>query len=201
MIITREGPAYEWIRLLPYRCLSVCNTDDSLRYRKDATSSIRSNCGGFAYNTIKSRKSNYRTLYIQNALANGALCSLPPANEVWGKVICLQACVCPQGGCLVRGCACSGGCACWRPPPDGHCCGRYASYWNASLFLCSLVYLCLCNNVQVLPMILFRALLISGAFKLFSYPPSVRHHMSWFTSSVCRRTALLIKCQIHSSCN
>ena len=28
---------------------------------------------------------------------------LPPANEVWGKVICLQACVCPQGGCLVRG--------------------------------------------------------------------------------------------------
>ena len=23
---------------------------------------------------------------------------LPPANEVWGKVICLQACVCPQGG-------------------------------------------------------------------------------------------------------
>ena len=23
---------------------------------------------------------------------------LPPANKVWGKVICLQACVCPQGG-------------------------------------------------------------------------------------------------------
>ena len=23
---------------------------------------------------------------------------LPPANEVWGKVISLQACVCPQGG-------------------------------------------------------------------------------------------------------
>ena len=23
---------------------------------------------------------------------------LPPAKEVWGKVICLQACVCPQGG-------------------------------------------------------------------------------------------------------
>ena len=28
---------------------------------------------------------------------------LPPANEVWGKVICLQACVCPQGGCMVPG--------------------------------------------------------------------------------------------------
>ena len=25
-------------------------------------------------------------------------CFLPPANEVWCKVICLQACVCPQGG-------------------------------------------------------------------------------------------------------
>ena len=23
---------------------------------------------------------------------------LPPANEVWGKVTCLQACVCPEGG-------------------------------------------------------------------------------------------------------
>ena len=32
---------------------------------------------------------------------------LPPANEVWGKVICLQVCVCPQEGCLVRG---GGGC-------------------------------------------------------------------------------------------
>ena len=59
---------------------------------------------------------------------------LPPANEVWGKVICLQVCVCPwggvpgpgvvpgPGGCLLQGgawsrgvsgpggAACSGGC-------------------------------------------------------------------------------------------
>ena len=28
---------------------------------------------------------------------------LPPANEVWGKVICLQVCACPQGGGLVEG--------------------------------------------------------------------------------------------------
>ena len=29
---------------------------------------------------------------------------LPPANKVWDKVICLQVCVCPQGGqCLVPG--------------------------------------------------------------------------------------------------
>ena len=34
---------------------------------------------------------------------------LPPANEVWGRVICLQACVCPQGGCLLPGGVCSGG--------------------------------------------------------------------------------------------
>ena len=36
---------------------------------------------------------------------------LPPANEVWGKVICLQVCVCPQGGAWSRW-----GGAWWRPP-------------------------------------------------------------------------------------
>ena len=39
---------------------------------------------------------------------------LPPANEVWGKVICLQACVCPQGGAWSWGrgwgCMVPGGC-------------------------------------------------------------------------------------------
>ena len=33
-----------------------------------------------------------------------------------------------RGGCLVLGGAW------WRPPWDGYCCGRYASYWNAFLF-------------------------------------------------------------------
>ena len=37
------------------------------------------------------------------------------------------------GGCLVPGEVWSGG-AWWRPPLDGYCCGRYASYWNAFLF-------------------------------------------------------------------
>ena len=97
---------------------------------------------------------------------------LPPANEVWGKVIFSEACVKnsvhsggsgPGGGrCLVRresgpggclvpggvwswgvpaqanaclgGSASGGGGAWWRPPRDGYCCGRYASYWNAFLF-------------------------------------------------------------------
>ena len=35
----------------------------------------------------------------------------------------------PGGGCLVPA---NGW---WRPPPEGYCCGRYASYWNAFLFL------------------------------------------------------------------
>ena len=38
-----------------------------------------------------------------------------------------------RGGCLVPGGFWSGG-AWWRPPPDGYCCGRYASCWNAVLF-------------------------------------------------------------------
>ena len=45
---------------------------------------------------------------------------------------------------MVPGGAYSGGgvCALWRPPPDGYCCGRYASYWNAFLLLiyCGLLF-------------------------------------------------------------
>ena len=64
-------------------------------------------------------------------------------NEV-AKVMFLHLCVCPQRGCLPQ---CMRG---YHPPPgsrhppqsrpppplaDGYCCGRYASYWNAFLFL------------------------------------------------------------------
>ena len=63
--------------------------------------------------------------------------------------------VCSKGGCLVpgrgawsgesllRGGLLPGGCLVWGvllagvpggDPPDGYCCGRYASYWNAFLF-------------------------------------------------------------------
>ena len=51
---------------------------------------------------------------------------LPPANEVWGKVICLQVSVCPQGGAWSGGAWSRGvpgpggtwswGSALWRPP-------------------------------------------------------------------------------------
>ena len=73
------------------------------------------------------------------------------------KVMFLQVCVCPQGGCLVWG-VCSQGGGAWSggvcslgvpghgglgipacteaapPRKDGYCCGWYASYWNAFLF-------------------------------------------------------------------
>ena len=48
-----------------------------------------------------------------------------------------------QGGCMVPGGAYSGGgVPCGDPPPDGYCCGRYASYWNAFLLLiyCGLLF-------------------------------------------------------------
>ena len=74
----------------------------------------------------------------------------------WGKVIFSQAsvilstggCVCllggvpalgvvpGPGGCMLGGgCLVPGGClgGWWRPPRDGFCFGRYASYWNAFL--------------------------------------------------------------------
>ena len=80
---------------------------------------------------------------------------LPPANEVWGKVICLTACVCPRGGvwsggdawsqgmpglggAWSQGGACLVGCLVGGvpggDPPDGYCCRFYASYWNGFLF-------------------------------------------------------------------
>ena len=49
-----------------------------------------------------------------------------------------------QGGAALGGVPAPGGwvclCACSRgsphpPPPDGYCCGQYASYWNAFLFI------------------------------------------------------------------
>ena len=38
-----------------------------------------------------------------------------------------------SGRCLLLGGACSRGSAWWRP---SYCCGPYASYWNAFLFIC-----------------------------------------------------------------
>ena len=50
------------------------------------------------------------------------------------------------GGVCFEGVSVPGGVCSWRvfapgvnppiPLRDGHCCGRYASYWNAFLFLC-----------------------------------------------------------------
>ena len=57
---------------------------------------------------------------------------LPPANEVWGKVICLQVCVCPRGGAWFQGVpgpggvpasSCGGG-ACSRGVWPGECLGE-----------------------------------------------------------------------------
>ena len=38
------------------------------------------------------------------------------------------------GRCLVPGGSGPRGVPGGDPPPDGYCCGRYASYWNAFLF-------------------------------------------------------------------
>ena len=42
-------------------------------------------------------------LYVQWQIQDLSRLLLPPANKVWGKVICLQVCVCPQGGGWSRG--------------------------------------------------------------------------------------------------
>ena len=101
------------------------------------------------------------TTRIQTVLLIILIPFLPPANEVWGKVIFSQACVKnsvhrgvpgPEGCLVTGGCLAwaggpgpsggliLGGCL-WRPPRDGYCCGRYASYWNAFLFITVFVIL------------------------------------------------------------
>ena len=52
-------------------------------------------------------------------------------SAVPGGCLLSGACLLPGGLVLGRG-VCSGG-AWWRHLRDGHCCGRYASYWNAFL--------------------------------------------------------------------
>ena len=41
----------------------------------------------------------------------------------------------PRGVPALEGACSGGGCLVETPAPDGYCCGQYASYWNAFLFL------------------------------------------------------------------
>ena len=112
----------------------------------------------FGFNGLKPPSSRNENLFQITWDFRFAL--LPPANEVWGKVICLQVCVCPRGGAWSGGCLVWGGLVPWGAwsqggawsrgclvpgwgclvlgvpggdPLNGYCCGRYASYWNAFL--------------------------------------------------------------------
>ena len=103
-------------------------------------------CAYAHLNSVNNKLNFLRTHLESTSLSLSRSCSLsfPPANEVWGKVICLQACLCPQGGvhgpgrgvcsgagawsqggawsggCLVPGGACSRG----VPPSEGVCSRR-----------------------------------------------------------------------------
>ena len=46
---------------------------------------------------------------------------------VWGEGVCSGGVPAPGEGGLLGGLM--------ETPPDGYCCGRYASYWNAFLFI------------------------------------------------------------------
>ena len=61
-------------------------------------------------------------------------CFLPPTNEVWGKVICLQVCVCPQGECYPSmHCRWYPSMPCSRSPggsPGPHPRGKWRGIWS-----------------------------------------------------------------------
>ena len=71
--------------------------------------------------------------YIFTAVCDSVNRGVPPP----GGCLLLGGSASSWGGASSRGSASSRG-GCWRPPRDGYCCGRYASYWNAFLFYLSL---------------------------------------------------------------
>ena len=97
------------------------------------------------YSDLSSIKHKYITFW----------CYLPSSNEVCECYVFTRVSFCPRGGCLgpgpgkrlgglARGVQprprgmCVSQHALRQTPPraDGYCCGRYASYWNAFLFVC-----------------------------------------------------------------
>ena len=71
----------------------------------------------------------------QHALQKGGS---PPGRGVPGRGVSSWGGAWSQGGLLLGGGLVPGGLlqggAWWRPPPDGYCCGQYASYWNVFLY-------------------------------------------------------------------
>ena len=69
-----------------------------------------------------------KVMFLQASviLLTGGVCSWGGGDLLWGGAW-------SWGGLLPGGSA-PGGCLVETPPRDGHCCGRYASYWNAFLF-------------------------------------------------------------------
>ena len=65
----------------------------------------------FGFNGLKPPSSRNENLFQITWDFRFAL--LPPANEVWGKVICLQVCVCPRGGAWSGGMSSLGGLVPW----------------------------------------------------------------------------------------
>ena len=64
-------------------------------------------------------------------LQKSTFCYYRPQTK-FAKVMFSQLSVCPRGGGIsVQGGLCQG-----DPPPRTVACGRYASYWNAFLFIC-----------------------------------------------------------------
>ena len=58
----------------------------------------------------------------------------------------------PRGVSGPGGCLLPGG-AWWRPCQDGHCCGRYASYWNAFLFI---IYILEMTTIQTYTLMVYH---------------------------------------------
>ena len=81
----------------------------------------------------------YRRVSVHRGWVSAPRGSVPGECLLWG--VSAPRGSAPVGGVCSRGVSAPGGSApggSALPPPgrDGYCCGRYASYWNAFLFIC-----------------------------------------------------------------
>ena len=82
--------------------------------------------------TTRKRSLGQGNMFTGVCLSTGG-CLVPGRGGPWSRGVWSWGGTWSGGGCLVWGGLIPGG-ASWRDPPNGHCCGRYASYWNAFLF-------------------------------------------------------------------
>ena len=91
----------------------------------------------FEYDSYRPQTKFVKVMFLHLSVSHsvhGGVC-LVPVGCLVPEGVCSGGVPAPgEGRSAPGGVPGPGGSAWWRPPRDGYCCGRYASYWNAFLF-------------------------------------------------------------------